>query len=580
METKIKKPDLYPLLVVTLATLSYVGILTLHDIYLDDNCWLLSAHVANGLQDFLANGFAQLRREPLGIFIYFFFLPQRLMGDQAFLIWHGITLAVQIATPVVLYYFVFNLAQGRRDIAVFVAATSVIITLDQTAPFLAAINYRIGLLLGLFSLYLTERAIHNKRIDRKKLAMALLISSVGEYIFIEGVIAFEPGRLLLLWFIRRRFDKSASVSMKQALITWLPFVVITTPLIIYKLLYKPYGIYENLYSTGLGYFTNWSAVQDMLQLFMLGHWRLLQDFAAHKTPLTIIFSLVAGALTLLILMRKEARQTFSRVTEDSKPQRTNNGWTDGPRFILILGIILLISQIVFFGFAGRFPSVGDRTTYAILMQPGYAMVIGSGIWWFINRFLIGSLKIKPLLSRILFAALSGLGIYYNNLNLDVYAAASLRNDVFWQTFSKRFPQLPEKADFFIDAAPSPYAGGQPTFFKMEGLHGVCGYELHLEQLYAGHNDIAASRRYRVVTVRSFAQAFRHEGPSILKMDLQLFSNFGMDLLHPAELIVVFYRDGELLVNREILEQYPTAPYRLWADKPLPAFAAPRERATK
>lgn len=577
---KTREPDIYPLLVLALAALGSVRIMTLHDIYLDDNCWVLSTHIASGLQGFLANGFSQLQREPLGTFLYFFYLPHRLIGDQALLIWHGLTLAVQLATPVVLYYFVRNLTDGRRDIAGFVAVTLIVTGMDQTTPFLAAINYRIGLLLGLLSLYLTERAVRDIRIDRNKIALALLISGIGEYIFIEGVIAFEPGRLLLLWFVRLRFDKPASAAIKHALVAWIPFVAITTPLIAYKLFFKPFGVYTGIYSTGLVHFTDWAAVSEMLQLFLLGHWRMLQGFAAHRTPMTIFFTLAAGAVTLFIFARMETRRTGSRTADDSVPSHTGNDRIIGPQFMVFFGATLLVFQIAFFGFAGRLPAAGDRTTHAVLMQPGYAMIVGTGAWWLIDQFIIGSLKIKPLWPSMLLAILAGAGIYYSNLNLDLYAAASLRGEGFWQAFAKRFPSLPEKADFLIDAAPPPYAGGESTFFGAEGLHGSCGYELHLNLLYPGNDNTTTLRRYRVVPVRHLAQAYRHYGPAILKDDLKLTSNFGTEVLRPAEIIVVFYRDGELLVNNEILERYPTAPYRPWADKPPPAFSKPLQHEVR
>lgn len=571
---KTREPDIYPLLVLALAALGSVRIMTLHDIYLDDNCWVLSTHIASGLQDFLANGFSQLQREPLGTFLYLFYFPYRLIGDQALLIWHGLTLAVQMAIPLVLYYFVRNLTDGRRDIAGFVAMALIVTGLDQTTPFLAAINYRIGLLLGLLSLYLTERAIHGIRIDRKKIALALLISGIGEYIFMEGVIAFEPGRLLLLWFVRLRFDKPASTAIKRALVAWIPFVAITIPLIAYKLLLRPFGAYTGIYSTGLEHFADWTAVSEMLQLFLLGHWLMLQDFAMHRTPMTILLALVASAVTLFIFMRSKAQRTTPLITASAKPSRNGGGRINAPQFMALTGIILLVCQIGFFGFAGRFPGFGDRTTHAILMQPGYAMIVGTGAWWLIDQFILGSLKIKPLLPNMLLALFVGVGIYFSNLNLDLYAAASKRGDGFWQAFTKRFPSLPEKADFLIDAAPPPYIGGKPTFFGAEGLHGSCGYELHLDLLYPGNDDTTMSRRYRVVPVRHLAQAYRQYGPAILKDDLKLTSNFGTELLRPADIIVVFYRDGELLVNNEILKRYPAAPYRPWTDKPPPSFGKP------
>ncbi|MHB1141349.1 MAG: hypothetical protein ACYC1T_06290 [Sulfuricaulis sp.] len=142
-----------------------------------------------------------------------------------------------------------------------------------------------------------------------KLALALITGGIGEYVFIEGVIAFEPGRFFLLWSARRRLGIPPFAAVKQACVTWIPFIAIMVPLIVYKLLLKPYGVYTGMYPTGFEHFANWQAAYAMFDLLTLGHWRLLQGFAAHVTPTTAVLAITAGVVTFLAYRKCEPGHT-------------------------------------------------------------------------------------------------------------------------------------------------------------------------------------------------------------------------------------------------------------------------------
>jgi len=47
--------------------------------------------------------------------------------------------------------------------------------------------------------------------------------------------------------------------------------------------------------------------------------------------------------------------------------------------------------------------------------------------------------------------------------------------------------------------------------------------------------------------------------------------FGKEYFAPEEFIIVRYREGALLINREILKYYPDSPYKVWLDKDPPAL---------
>ncbi|MBI3545042.1 MAG: hypothetical protein HY081_00385 [Gammaproteobacteria bacterium] len=527
--------------------------------------------MSRNVYEFLAMGFTQLRREPLGMFLYLFFMPQQL-GDTAFLIWHSISIGLQVATPLVLYYLIVSL-NGRRDIAAFIAVSLIVLPLDQTLPYVSAVNYRLGLLLGLISLYLTVRAAAAERIDKIKIVAALLLALFTEYILIEAMMALEPARMLLLWIMRYRSQRSNTETIKEVALTSAPFVLLTLPLIAYKILVKPYGFYAAMYPTGIINLIDWTAMREMAGLLIIGNWRMLLGYAAHGSWISPVLGATAGALLLFAMkcaLFTDQHNKTSQATNIS--QRGTENVTHAAWTLPLLGFTILISQTIFFGYAALLPKVGGGTTHAIFMQAGYAILVGSGMFWLIRKCLDTS-AVRPALANALFATLVMVGTYFNNLNLDVYTAASARENAFWQAFIQRFPALPERADFLIDAIPLPYAHHISTFFRAEDIFNPYDFERRLNDLYFSEEKSAKNRRYRVVPGIRVVQHIRANGRQILNSTIEASTHMGLAQIHPDDLIVVHYRNGELLVNREIIERYPTIEYRAWADKPLPELAA-------
>ncbi len=52
------------------------------------------------------------------------------------------------------------------------------------------------------------------------------------------------------------------------------------------------------------------------------------------------------------------------------------------------------------------------------------------------------------------------------------------------------------------------------------------------------------------------------------------THLGEEKLEPCKFIVVYYRNGELLVNREIKEKHPDIPYGRWLDRAFPELPEP------
>jgi hypothetical protein len=547
---------------VALSLLSYARLYMLRDVYADDNCWVFGMYLSDGLREFLGTGFIELRREPFGIFLYLVLLPVKYFDDPYF-IWHSANLIVQVLTPIALYRFAYALHPDRW-LAALVAAALVIFPLNHAVPYLTAFSYRLALLLGLYSLYLTDTAAGEGRWG-KRATVALIIALFVEYVLIEAAITLEAVRGLILW---RRFvvgGQSVGRGFISAMRWEAPFALLSVPLVLYKLLFKPYGIYAGMYATGFSRLFDAVAVEETVRLFTLGQWRNLRWLAAHGHVATAVLALAAaGATAVFVALAARNTRDFERAAP-SAPYGT----------YALVAAAILVPQLGIFFFAGRTPSLGIDSTHAILMQVGYAFVIGLVAHWVLRTALAVGRR-TFLVFGVLLSVPALLGTYFNNLNLDLFGVASRQQAEFAKRFHERFPTLPERADFFVDAAPSPYHAAYPTFYHLEDLHATYELEFTINRLYQPPGP-TLQRRYRVYPLEEMMADFKYSGTRLFDRAIVRSTHYGQDSLKPRELIVVRYREGRILVNREILEAHPKVVYRALADQPVPAWAAPAQQ---
>jgi hypothetical protein len=536
----------------------------LRDVYADDNCWLFAVYLTNNLSEFLATGFTEMRREPLGVFLYVFFLPFRLL-DNPYPVWHTVSLAIQVATPLILYRLLRDLCSDAW-LAAFVASVLILVPLDHVVPYLSSINYRLGLLFGLSSLLLTDLAVRNSRWTWR-LPLALLCTAFACYVFMEATIAFEAVRLLILWHRLRRKEQSVAELLRMATAWWGPFLLLCVPLVAYKLLFKPYGVYTGIYATGFSHFFDRGVLEEAYKPFVGWLWviilRMLRS-NAHWT--TVLLGVFAGILVLAATLR---------VTQEIRTTAPARSTKFSLSMLVLFGFFILLPVVFIFFFAGRPPKLGTESTHATLMQPGYAALVGS-IAYGAYRLALAFGRIGGFLASAVLATFAGLGVYFTNLNLDLFREASNQQQQFWQAFKQRFPTLPPRADFVIDAIPIPYNPWIGSYYELEDLQSSYELEFALNVLYPPP-DGSRVRRYRVYPFVELRADVRSSGAALFAKGRKInrATHYGPDSLFPDEMTVVHYRDGRVLVNREILQHHPEIVYRPWADKDLPDWMKQR-----
>ena len=556
----LRHNDRIPLYLLLLAFACYGRVLFMKDIFWDDNCWLEAIYASNNLSQFLNAGFVELRRIPLGAFLYYFYDLHKLT-DHAVLLWEIFNLAIQVVTPLLIYRLTTNLSSGNRTIGAAAAAFFIVVPLDHTLPYLSAINYRLGLLLSVLSLLLSERAVAAEKTRWGLLLTSLMLSLFTQCALTESAVALEPARALVFWHHLRGRGLSLRVSIAHALRYSTIFIAGMVPLILYKMLYRPFGMYEGIYKSDIIGLFNWKEHARLAWIALRGLWIVLLKLGAYASVASVMLG-IAAALLSFFLLRRTSIQPPGNTDKTEIP--TWQHCIKPFSFVLLFGITVLLLQHFMFAIVGRPLALGADSSHAALMQIGYAIIGGALILCLFSR--IARPPARRGIATAALAVFIGLGVYFNNLNLDLYAQGSVRQASFWKTFMSRFPNLPPDATLFVDAK-------DPFFFYTSDLDNTYDLELYLNLLYAPTADAASFRRYRVLSIEDEFRQLYQERPSDIAefKPVSRMTHFGRDILDPRSFIVVRYRDGELLVNAEILAKYPDVPYAVWARKPFPTL---------
>src|SRR3990172_942717 len=420
---KIRGFDPVLIFIVIIAGLSCGRVYFFYDVVWDDNCWLLASYSSNNIEQFLNTGFYELRRVPNGILIYYLFALHNLT-DNAYLIWRSADIIIQVLTPVFLYIFLKNLFKETRILSFFAAISFVVFPLDNTLPYLTVIAYRIATLLTIISFYLTVLALEKDRPRPVFLISAFVLSGFSHYVFMEITIVFEAARLFVIGYIFHTRYAERDLLIKKSLLYWSPFLLLCIPLIVYKLMYKPYGMYEGIYKTDFLFFLNWSEHLKVVRLLLFQQWRYLKKYTAEATVWSVLLGIVAVFVSYMVLrklhdMRGKSGKIWQGTFAATFKAKRHPVWD-----FLLLAILFLIPPILLLEFANREIGLGFNSSHFNQVQIGYAIIAGAFLYFFFPSFSNSELKVKG--ARLFISALIVAGVFFNNLNLDLYLNSSQR----------------------------------------------------------------------------------------------------------------------------------------------------------
>jgi len=577
-----QNPDyILPALLILFSSFAFLRVWLVQDIVWDDNFWAEIIYECQNYDCFFKTGFLEMARPQLAPYVYSLFWLYR-YTEYFYVVWHAIDMLTSIASPLLLYFFLKNLFPKKQELAFFSAAAFVIFNLDQTLAFLSASNYRIGLTLTLLSFYLTERGFRKNGVRPGYLAVAAICAVLSHSVFIEATLTLEPARgLAIAYLVRSRLTQARSV-WKWTLRYWYLFVLLVLPIILYKLLNKPYGMYGHMYGINLLFFLDWRITMVAAAHYLQFSWiAILHNFREITAASWILGAIVAvGAYFILYKTEKLPVLGKLRVKLAGHPAShiLRSAWRSDKDFLL-LGAVAFLLPTLFFQVVSR-PPITIMETYsshAAISQMGYGMLAG---WLLAVTYRASILRNKrdPWIKYFV-ALLFGVGVFFNSATIDQYLKSWEMQNRLWTAFVQRFPAIPDGKHFILDVPrlPALYSDTNNAY----------SLEFQLNLLYATSATPSPFRRATAQEVEMWAGYVlnalsdpmqRNTRPEdknfIINQSIMARTFFGKKTITPEDSIFVRYRDGELLVNEEISRKYPEIWYKDWLNKPFPDLPAP------
>ena len=201
----------------------------------------------------------------------------------------------------------------------------------------------------------------------------------------------------------------------------MPFLTLCLPLIAYKFFYKPYGTYQGSYPIDPRRLLNFGEKPTELRLVLASDWLRFWEILEIRRYSVESCGLARGRIDLRRALRRAMPESGeyrpAAPATDARP-----AIIDWPVFfrILLVGVGILLPPILLFqatGLSITFLGAQDNT-HAIMLLPGYALIMGSLLAAFLStRTKLLTTKNLPAL---LIACILGLGVYYNNLAIDIF----------------------------------------------------------------------------------------------------------------------------------------------------------------
>jgi hypothetical protein len=547
------------LLLLLVCALCFGKIFILDGYFHDDTAWLISSYSTTSLSGFLNTGFIELRRPLMGVFIYLFMGIHKATpyGHQ---IWDTIVLGVTVLSSILLYLFIRNLSDGNRALSCLAALAYILTPLDTTVPIYIVVCYRLGAMMSIFSFYMTERALRGKLRTAHYIA-ALVLAAASYCVFIEGTVTYEPARLALITLVLYKVSgKLTRPLLKRGALLWLPFAMLSIPLVVFKMGVKPSGIYAGFYETSLKNLLDPGLWTCFIKNLFFYNWAVLARHAEYADRWSYVLGISAAVLGLTYMMINPLMSPEGRAPTGDAAFEKLRGNRHLPVAMLSLGLLLLLPPLMTYIFAGKKSTAGVESKNGIVQLFGHSMVVGTLLYLLL--LWVRRIPRGALISGLLVSLWLGAGVFLSNVNNDIFIKAHGEEKKFWRIFTERFPALPNGASFFMDVKYD-----TPIYWKINDYY-YYHFMFPLNVLYATSESPEMFLKYPLLL---------RPGKDIRWFKRDIISRptlWGLIRLDRRKTIIVHYRDGELLVNTEISKKYPYVIYTRWINEDPPRELPP------
>lgn len=530
---QVKKTHIQLLLFLSL--MCYARIYLINSTFWDDNCWFLSMYDSNNLNEFMDAGGRQLRRIPATILTYYFISLHK-YTEIYYLIFHGTNILTQLGTSLFLYLLVMKVFKNYY-LSFCVALVALLYPIDTTTPIFSTFAYRIGLLFTVISLYFTAAAL-GERIQWRFIAASLFCTALAQHVFVEGAIALEPARLLIIWHLLAEREKETGHVRKTFLVIAGLFLVIIIPLVYFKLMYKPYGIYAGTYQSDPLFLLRWRMHRQAIAALFFLNWFFFLKYLSHNvlSVWSVVLGFAGALLGYLKLGRLKLQVGDAPFTESFFRSFVHCCRVN--RFVFLLALAFYIPPVLMYEFAGRVVFTGVESRHGTLLVIGFALIWGGLAHAFISAMQTSRTRLR--IAHASMALFIGCGVFFHNVNHDLYLASQRDQQKFWRAFTQRFPVLDKKSAFLFDVE-------MPSHFYIDPFYVSYSIELYLNMLYARSSDPAGFKNYIAAPV-----SYLNEESNLSAVFMRRHPGTGHLYSEREPLNVVKYEDDKLLVNEEIL----------------------------
>ena len=432
------------LLFASFILINFRPLLSIDDIFWDDNHWLLHFYKSDNLYDFLNYGFFEMRRYGQGIFFYNIF---KLIADydHGLYLFNFFNILLKFFSTLLIFYLVFLLTKKNIIFSILVSIIYISNPLDHALPYISAANYRLGFFLEILSIYISVKAFYLNNFDLKRLFYCIFLTVFSIFFLIETILVFEPVRILFIYIIL--YNKKipfSKMNFKKYLIKYIIlYFIFTLPFIFFKIYFPPYGSFENIYNL------------DVYRAFDLEQLLLIKKFffgfflfciKKHE----IFFSSIEYNFSYYLIFILFIIFLFNIIKNNHINDIKNLPFL---KYIIFFGFYIYFSQILFINFVNRPYSYGLNSTHAHFAEIGMAFIIAALIFKLFSSLVIYS-KAKIYIVNIslffLLLIISFIGIYTNHTNLAIFHYGSNKEKAFWTKFEKKFKNRMDRPFILFD----------------------------------------------------------------------------------------------------------------------------------
>ncbi len=405
----------------------------------DDMAWVWHHFYSSSYEE-LTQPFRWLRHLLSGLMLSAYLSLMDIFGLHVFKIWCIMRLLIFTANGILVYIIARYLFRPESILPLAISFAYIVSPLVNDLS-LVTFNYHVFVFFCLLSYWFSIKSVTAESSNGLFLALAM-VSIVIPMVSLESTIILDGVRpiIFMVIFMKNngyRFGKA----LKKSLISWVPFLLIGTAVVVDTILRPQYGPYAGLYSS-------WSLDVVLLKTIFIRYIRSFEYALYGIYELTVRFALLERLSFVNIVFALGAayfsyRYLFHKSMEGEDAERPLN--LKEAKWAMAFGFLTLFLGIFIYAVAREHLMYGVNSRHAILASIGASIFLPSMIFYFALKI---RLKLKQ--TKLLFAVLIFLGTLQCNFSILSHDKMWEYQQSIWWQLAWRAPDIQENTLMVID----------------------------------------------------------------------------------------------------------------------------------